>query len=392
MDGLSDDSSDDADLNWQIVPTKRKHIESPKHQKRANILAQANTSSINDKFEQPSTSISSTKNNQKNMSSNINKYAALSTEDNEVTPDVTPKPPPIYIPNVQNINLMVKKISTVISNTEFNYKSVREGEVRLMVKSVDSYRKVVKYLETVKILFHTYQLKQERAYRVVIKGLHHSTPIDDIKAELISLGHPVRSVTNVKSRVTKEPLSMFFVDLNQNENNKTIYEISHINHAIVTVEAPKKTIDLVQCHRCQQFGHTKSYCKKPFRCVKCGMDHATAECKKSIDTPPRCVHCLMNHTASYKGCQVYKNLILNRNNRQKVNHKGQNNTNFNFNSTEFPQINENMNSHSNQNRYNMSYSEAARPQSNENARLERLERMMENLMNMMTMLMARQCN
>ena len=52
-----------------------------------------------------------------------------------------------------------------------------------MIKSVDSYRKIVKYFEESKISFHTYQLKQEKAYRIVVKGLHHSTPVEDIKAE-----------------------------------------------------------------------------------------------------------------------------------------------------------------------------------------------------------------
>ena len=91
-----------------------------------------------------------------------------------------------------------------------------------MIKSVDAYRKVIKYLEGSNINFHTYQLKQERSYRVVIKGIHHTTPTEDIKAQLIVKGYPVRSVTNVKSRVSKDPLSMFFVDLDPNPNNKTI--------------------------------------------------------------------------------------------------------------------------------------------------------------------------
>ena len=85
------------------------------------------------------------------------------------------------------------------------------------------------------ISFHTYQLKQEKAYRIVVKGLHHTTSTEDIKAELILLGHQVRSIINVKSRSTKEPLSMFFVDLDPNPNNKKIYEIKHLNNAIVKV-------------------------------------------------------------------------------------------------------------------------------------------------------------
>lgn len=308
MENLSDDSDDAAEVNskakennknyepiWQCVTTnKRKRIESPKKTKRINS------------YDTPTTSVYS------------NKYSLLDTQDDEVNNDqiTLPKPPPIYIPNVANINLMITKLCEIISDTDFNYKSLREGQVRLMIKSVDSYRKVIKYLESSSIYFHTYQLKQERSYRVIIKGLHPTIPTEDIKAELIGLGHSVRSVTNVRSRLTKEPLSMFYVDLDPDPKNKTIYDIKYLNHALIKIEPPRRTNELVQCHRCQQFGHTKAYCKKPYRCVKCGMDHPTVECKKTAETPPRCVHCMVNHTANYKGCRIYQDLVSNRNNRQ----------------------------------------------------------------------------
>lgn len=372
MKNQSEKSNANIASSWQSVTTKkRKRIESPKKTKRI------------DSRDIPT------------ISSNNNRYAELDIEeDNEDNNEkTTPKPPPIYIPNVQNINLMITKLSDIISSTEFSYKSLREGQVRLMIKSVDSYRKIIKYLDTCNINFHTYQLKQERAYRVVIKGLHPTTPPEDIKAELLSLGHSVRSVTNVRSRVSKEPLSMFYVDLDPDPKNKSIYETNYINHAVVKIEPPLRTNDLVQCYRCQQFGHTKAYCKKPYRCVKCGLDHPTIECKKAIDTPPRCVHCMLNHTANYKGCRVYQNLVSNRINNQSQHSNTQRNYNVTKNSTDFPQLNNSYNCQANQNRFNVSFSETVRASNvNQDSRLDRLEKMVENLMNMMSMLMTKLCN
>lgn len=368
---LSDENSeDDCDTSWQSVPTKRKLSESPKlyQQKRINFSTEPSTSSNN-------------------------KFAALDVEDGECeNVEATPKPPPIYIPNVENINSMIKNITNVISLNDFNYKSLREGQVRLMIKSVDSYRKIIKYLETLKVSFHTYQLKQEKAFRFVIKGLHHSTPVEDIKARLLILGHQVRSVINAKSRVTKEPLSMFFVDLDPSANNKEVYAIKDLNNALVKIEPPNRTNDLVQCHRCQLFGHTKSYCKRPYGCVKCGMDHPTFECKKSADTPPRCIHCLSNHTASYKGCRIYQDLVSKRPNKQNFHSNGQRNSIYVMNSQDYPQLNNTQNNQQSQNKYNISYSETLKtPDFNYNSRLEKLENLMENLMNMMTMLMTKLC-
>lgn len=187
----------------------------------------------------------------------------------------------------------------LVNSENFSYKSMKDGQVRLMIKDIQSYRVVVKHLDDKKINFHTYQLKQERAYRVVVKNLHFSTPIPAIKEEIQSLGHQVRNVMNIKSRVTKQPMSMFFVDLEPNQNNKRIYETKHQFNAIVKIEPPLKTNDIIQCHRCQGYGHSKTYCRKMFNCVKCGLNHPTDNCPKAEETPPRCVNCLQHHTANY---------------------------------------------------------------------------------------------
>ena len=228
--------------------------------------------------------------------STSNRYASLAHDENVADTNVDntptmPKPPPIFIPNVQDIGKMLNSINKVIESDNYHYKSLRDGQVRLSITTVDSFRKIVTYLDNSDIKFHTYQLKQERAFSVVIKGLHHSTPITDIKAKLLLSGHPVRNVRNIKSRTTKKTLPMFFVYLDPNSNNKDIYNMQSLMNTIIVVEHPKKFADIVQCFRCQQFGHTKSYCRNSFRCVKCGLEHSTMECTKTQNTPPQCVHC-----------------------------------------------------------------------------------------------------
>ena len=60
--------------------------------------------------------------------------------------------------------------------------------------------------------FHTYQLKEERAYRVVLKYLHRSTDAKDIRQELLEIGHVARNILNAHRRQTKETVNLFFVD------------------------------------------------------------------------------------------------------------------------------------------------------------------------------------
>jgi hypothetical protein len=59
--------------------------------------------------------------------------------------------------------------------------------------------------------------------------------------------------------------------------------------------------------RCQQYGHTKTYCNRPFLWVKCGGPHSTISCSKRPDTPAKCTLCGGPHRANYeyKGCDHY---------------------------------------------------------------------------------------
>jgi len=70
-------------------------------------------------------------------------------------------------------------------------------------------------------------LKYERAYRVVLKYLHHTTEVEDIRQALFALGHVARNTVNVHHRLTKEPLNLFFVDLEPANNNKDIKYKGH---------------------------------------------------------------------------------------------------------------------------------------------------------------------
>jgi arsenate reductase-like glutaredoxin family protein len=73
------------------------------------------------------------------------------------------------------------------------------------------------------IIHHTYQPKEECSYQVVIKYLHHSVDIQELKEEISQHGHKVRNIINAKHCVTKDPLNLFFVDLEPSENNTDIY-------------------------------------------------------------------------------------------------------------------------------------------------------------------------
>jgi hypothetical protein len=228
----------------------------------------------------------------------------------------TPRPPPIFIHGVVNYTEMAKRIKDVAEDTQYHTKSLPKDVIKINCSTPDTYRKMVKYFKDNNIYHHTYQLKEDRAYRVVIKYLHFSTDSEDIKQELSNLGHKVRNIINARNRVTKEPLNLFFVDLEPAENNKDIYNIKAIQNRIIKIEPPRTNKNnQVQCMRCQQYGHTKRYCNMPYVCVKCSGNHSTASCTKSKDSPAKCALCGGNHPANYKGCEHYHSLIKPKNNQ-----------------------------------------------------------------------------
>lgn len=218
------------------------------------------------------------------------------------------KPPPIFVPDISDVRSMVASIDRVISKDNYTYKCVTRDKVKINTLNIESYRSLVKYLTEKGVCFHTYQIKRDRAYRVVLKNMHFSNEPHEIKAAIEDYGHSVRNISNLRSTISKEPLCIFFIDLEPAPNNKDIFKIEYLLNAKITFESPIKRNEVVQCKRCQRYGHTKTYCRYPNRCVKCGLNHDTSSCKKTTNTPPKCALCDGEHPANYKGCSVYKDL------------------------------------------------------------------------------------
>jgi len=153
---------------------------------------------------------------------------------------------------------MVKYLTEILEEEQYYCKALPNEMAKINVNTSDSYQRLIKRLQDDKIVHHTYQIREERAYRVVLRNLYHSIPPYEFQAELKTLGHKVRNVLNIRYRVTKEPLLLYFVDLEPQDNNKSIYDLQLLCNMKIVVEAPRKKNHIVQCMRCQFYGHTKS--------------------------------------------------------------------------------------------------------------------------------------
>lgn len=234
-----------------------------------------------------------------------NRYAPLETTDADTdTSKKFERPPPIYLKSDVNYTELCNLLTQLVGADNFTCLSTKNG-ITIYPSTPDIYRKLFHYFKQNGAEFHTFQLQEEKAFRIVLRGLHYSVKPEVISQELTNLGYKVRSVCNVIS-FNKERLPLFFIDLEPYEKNENIFSLNYLLYSKIQVEEPRKKRNIIQCVRCQQYGHTKRYCNLSPRCVRCAGPHESETCTKQRDTAATCALCGEPHPANYRGCSVHK--------------------------------------------------------------------------------------
>lgn len=224
------------------------------------------------------------------------------------------KPPPIILYGIEDVNKLTELLEPAADPDLFTFKIVNRNQLRVSCKDITTYKKLITVVRENGLIGHTFNLKDQRCFRIVIKNLHHTTPHSSIAEEIERTGNNIYGeIINAKYGPDKKPTSTFFVNIDPGPNNKAVKDIKYIYHQSVVIEDPKKRTTIPQCQRCQQYGHSKNYCMRPYRCVKCALGHKTADCpKKDRNTPAKCALCEGAHPANYKGCAVYREILARR--------------------------------------------------------------------------------
>ncbi len=238
-----------------------------------------------------------------------------------------PAPPPIFVEKVENFIDFQEAILTKVGGfPNFpEFATLNSGVVKIKAQCADSYRMILSLLHEMqgvavehpdeplsKVEYYCYKLKQERNYCFIIRGLHPTIELEKIKNALFQQGYIVKNIINIRRKVKTNDgkcycqLPLHRVEITSTDKNKEVFDIKHLLYTKVKIEEPRKTMEIPQCTRCQQYGHTKNFCARAPKCVKCAGNHLTKDCKKSIDTEPVCANCGGEHPANYKGCPVYK--------------------------------------------------------------------------------------
>lgn len=242
-----------------------------------------------------------------------------------------PVPPPIIVTQVIDF----KKLRETLLEKGFNFKAnlLNNEEVKINADSIDAYREMSTYLSNKGYKWHTYEIKQNRPIKVMVRNLHPTCKPENIVQELSDNGFKILSAVNILRKETKEekkgsqitrtsekkPLPLFMLTFESNEDIKKVYAIKTLQNLVVKMEPVRSSRLVPQCKRCQRHGHTQHFCRRDAVCVKCAQKHLTATCTKDKNTAPKCANCNQAHPASYRGCEVAKEIQQRRDKMNKMN-------------------------------------------------------------------------
>ena len=108
----------------------------------------------------------------------------------------TMKPPPIIIYQVRDYDTIYKYLNTTL---ELNFKItlLNNGDLKLNVDPEEHYRTASKMLTEAQFLWSTYENKQTRPIRVVVRKLHSSCTPDQIVHDLRQNGYQIIEAVNI---------------------------------------------------------------------------------------------------------------------------------------------------------------------------------------------------
>ena len=108
-------------------------------------------------------------------------------------------------------------------------------------------------------------------------------------------------------------MPLFQIPFDDNENNKTIFNLKEFLHQWVVVEKYRRPSKTIQCNRCRFFHHTSQNCILDPRCIKWdkpGHEYTVCQLGAGKVGQVACCNCKqVGHPANYRKCpNFHKNI------------------------------------------------------------------------------------
>lgn len=233
-------------------------------------------------------------------------------------------PPPIILDGVAQSPSAYRNITAELNNIIKNGYTLKFAKKTTIINifDIDDYNAYYRQLQAnPDNSFHTYATAESKTHAFVLRGLDYKPDVEFLKDVLINdHGLPVKMVYLLKTQF--RPLYMVVFNGPEIKLSTLNEKIKYITHLSVSWERRHQTSGIIQCKRCQQWGHAATFCARTPKCLRCAESHLTSACGSNSDQH-KCANCGGDHLANNQSCAVYKykiNKIIentNKNNKTK---------------------------------------------------------------------------
>jgi len=199
------------------------------------------------------------------------------------------------------------------------------AKVKLIISLVETRDRVLTLLKANRKEFFTHELRSEKPFKAVIRGLP-DLPEEDI-------------ITALREQ-SIEPLVVHKISKKHYEGHsrQACLYLVHFTKGTITLAALKciRTVDsirvsweahrsgkgrIVQCHRCQAFGHGTRNCSMKKRCENCSEEHDSETCPTKAPEATKCANCNGSHRSTDPDCPSRHNYNLSRQKTSTITHR-----------------------------------------------------------------------
>jgi hypothetical protein len=233
-------------------------------------------------------------------------------------------PPPIFVDKIAN-EANSCEIRQLLHKFKISATFRKHSEKQYIFYPTDEFasRTLQTKLSQLNTPYYTYAPRNtKRQNQYLILGLDINYPtISEIDSALQDVPDiiSIRHMTKTDATGTKHPIPPVVVTTSPNTTLSHFENVKDICYYKVRVVKYNPKHEITQCTNCQEFGHSKGYCRRQAVCVRCAGPHSIAECDRNKQAV-LCSSCGGDHVASFRLCPTRQKLLQQKHSKNTTKH------------------------------------------------------------------------
>lgn len=255
--------------------------------------------------------------NQSTKTSSANGNRSDKSAMNGQSPKTKSKPPPPIMAYNLDTKKCIDELKITLGHDKFGLVRLNSNCTKVVTHSLADYKKTCDLMQQGQAEHFTFTPKEEQKIGLLLKGMDRSYDETDIKCALESSNLKINVCKIFKfGKQNEKAPPMWLIQFEPGCDIKSVLETGYLLNQKVSFERLRGG-HILQCRRCQRFGHSATNCRLKFRCMKCTVNHDPGECLNVLNDdetnpspPAACVNCgQVGHPANFRGCPKYAAII-----------------------------------------------------------------------------------